>query len=421
MSILYEIKDSNLSDYTETFTLSNIENQEIPNSEVKFVRKNLSSKNNKDVNYIRFYNCNMSKIPKWTKNTFSNLSVIEINESNLSAILRQDLSPFKNLKIFDISNTKIESIPGDLFDDTKRIEWVRFAYNKKLEIIEPNLLDNCEHLKRIRFFENADFEILYSIFEESDKKSSLDEVKKAFAERFFTLSSEKLTEFVIKLDKPEEKLKKFIDRVSIPALKSKLYILHADTIVKNSKSGFLADLKNYTENKDTRNLKIIVNGYEFMVHKFLFEARCPKIVEVFKKNSNADTLRLTDVSEDIFIIILKFIYTDELPGGSESDYLGIFAAAANLKIEMLKNYASEIIQQNINMYDAVKIHQIAIKYSDYKLADKAFQEVKKKYPKAYFKAECLTNPELMARAIKAFLVREEEIAKAEVKYAKIVN
>ncbi|KAL7013176.1 hypothetical protein ACKWTF_015234 [Chironomus riparius] len=74
------------------------------------------------------------------------------------------------------------------------------------------------------------------------------------------------------------------------------------------------------------------------IHEFLLAARSPILAEILKSNPEVENLNLVEISVEIFKIILKFLYTDELPGGNGTNVLNLFAAAGKLKIEELKNF-----------------------------------------------------------------------------------
>jgi len=61
------------------------------------------------------------------------------------------------------------------------------------------------------------------------------------------------------------------------------------------------------------------------------------MAEIFRNNPEAANLNLVDIPVDIFEIILKFLYTDELPDENETNFVQLFVAANRLQIKELKN------------------------------------------------------------------------------------
>lgn len=169
--------------------------------------------------------------------------------------------------------------------------------------------------------------------------------------------------------------------------------------------------KDFTVNVDTT---------QFQVHKLLLAARSPTLAEMLRNNPQAENLNLVDISVDIFDLILKFLYTEKLPV-DDCDYLKLFAAAGQLKIEELKNYAAEKFYENVNSQNALEVLNLGNKYRHDGLRQKAFEEVKRKYQKIEFKDEWSEQTEKIVRIIEGFKLKEEEMRKVEERFQQMMS
>ena len=131
-------------------------------------------------------------------------------------------------------------------------------------------------------------------------------------------------------------------------------------------------------------------------------ARSPTLAESFRKNPIAENLKLIDLSVEIFEIILKFIYADELPGDDGTDFLQLFAAADRLKIEKLIKYAAPKILDQVSPDNALNIFSICANFGLNELKEKTFEEVKNKYKEINFDDEIMEKPDDVVKLIKEF-------------------
>jgi hypothetical protein len=124
---------------------------------------------------------------------------------------------------------------------------------------------------------------------------------------------------------------------------------------------------------------------------------------------------------EIFEIILKFLYTDELPDDDGTNFLHLFVASGRLKINQLKYFAADKILKNISTLSSVELLKIATKYEHDEMIQKAFQEIKKKYPKIPFKDEWSRDLEMLVKVIQAFEKKEEEIKRLETEFENLAK
>jgi len=176
-------------------------------------------------------------------------------------------------------------------------------------------------------------------------------------------------------------------------------------LMKETKKTFLSDLKAIVKDESTKDFKIIIDNREFPVHKFLLAARSPTLAEVLRKNSDVQNLNLVDISVEIFEKILK------LPGDQGTDFLQLFSAAGRLKIKELKDYAAKKVINIVGSENALEVLSLSNKYEHDGLMQKAFQEIKKKYPESKFKDELISDRDKVEKFIE-FLKKIEEAEKS---------
>ena len=190
-----------------------VENQQImEENEVEFIGDHLNSKINNDVTFILFNNCSMFKLPQGISKCFPNLQTIDVLNSKLKTVSKNDFIHHKKLKAFHCNGNDIEFVPGDLFDDSKGIEWIGIR-EINLKVVEPNLLDKIENLKRARLLNEKNFEGFFTTFAQDNRITKLQDVKNYLAEKFFILDSKIVKNFLFKIENPIKELEKYTMRI----------------------------------------------------------------------------------------------------------------------------------------------------------------------------------------------------------------
>jgi len=413
------------SNYQNKFYCCEVQNQKIlEDEEIEFIGNHVNGKTSIDVTAVFFYNCVLNKLPQNLSNVFPNLKTINISSSALKTISKSDLKDHKQLIFFYCFNSAIEYLPGNLFEDSKCIEWIQFNDNKKLKIIEPNILDNLESLKHIELMGTLNLDIVYSIFPQTVTKFTLEEFKNELAENFFALNSQIVKDFVLKFENPLEKLKEYMKRVKTAETKVKMLEIKAEITenIFNQKlqKGLFGDIKCFIQNDNTKDFKIIIDAQEFPVHKFLLAARSPTLAELLENNPEVENLNLVDISVEIFEKILKFLYTDELPGDDGTNFVHLFGAAGRLQITELRNYAAQEISDNISTVNVMELLRIANLYNQDDLIQKAFQEIKNKYLNIPFKDEWSRDPKMVSKVIDTYEKKEEAKRQLDAEFENLV-
>ncbi|KAL7013124.1 hypothetical protein ACKWTF_015206 [Chironomus riparius] len=385
--------------------------------------------NNKNVFAVIFIECNITKVPRGLKKLFPRMKILSILSSTLKVVTKADLIEYKNIERIGFCDNQIEYLPGNLFEGFTNLEEVSFNGNK-LKLIEPNILDGLQYLKTVNFNDNPGYKKCFSSIKGFESNATLDEVKDELFLKFYR-DFMKINDF-LKIEDENQDLKKKNQSLNVENLILKENSLSyqsrylkclneiqrlKDQLKKRGQDYSQinqSDIKTFLETDETfRDFSIQIDNREFPVHKFLLAARSPTLAEILKNNPEVENLKLVDISMETFEIILKFLYTDELPGDDGANFLHLFAAAGKLKIQELKNYAATKLIDQINEDNVIDILNVSKNYEHEELRTKAFEEVKKKYPKIEFKDEWAANPEKLIKIIEIIKKKEEAVRKIE--------
>ena len=420
-----------------------------PNEEIKDVKiqgKHVAGKNRHDVVAVKFVGCNLAKVPQNFTKIFPNLKYLIILNSQLQELDKEDLAEYKELEVIDIRQSCLLFLPGDIFEGFQNLKYI-FIMGKKLSVIEPNILDWLFNLQRAHF-EFFDGDEIYQKGTQSYK-----EFRKGLVTRFCSRNDEFLEDYIKKLEQNVQKFKRINKNVTEKfqrleasqevlidknndliddVRRSNLIILgyqgyandlrqEIELMDVNYKKGVFGDLKAFIQDETTKDFKIIINDREFPVHKFLLAARSPTLAEILKNNPEVEKLNLVDISVEIFEIILKFLYTDELPEDDGTNFMLLFAAAGKLKIQELKDFAATKLTSILHENNALEILKLSNKCGHEGLSKKAFDKIKKKYPKINFEDSWIYDATKIEEIIKAFEKKEAELQDLEEKFINLLH
>ncbi|KAL7013121.1 hypothetical protein ACKWTF_015203 [Chironomus riparius] len=406
---------------------------------------------NEEVRAVVFKDCQITKVPQGLTKIFPNLKILSIWRSNLKTVTKTDLIEYRNIERIGFCNNLIEYFPGDLFEGFRNLNEIGM-FGNKLKIIEPNVLDGLDKLEHVDFRDNDKYTKCYSKLATYQSNATLDDVKNEIFVRYYKdhknidkmlksgdenkvlrNSNDFLTQRVQRLENEIRDLRQKLDRSEkiqkILNLQKKLDGINlANPDVKKQKSplkvptNIITDLRNLLQTDEIfKDLKVVIDGREFPVHKILIAARSPTLAEILRNNPEVENLNLIDISVDIFEIILKFLYTDELPGDDGTNFLHLFAAAGKLKIEELKKYSGTQLINQVDGNNALDILKMSNKYQQMELKHKSFDVLKKEYPKIVFEDEWATDIEKVIKIIEAFKMKEELINKAEKEFQDLMS
>jgi len=319
------------------------------------------------------------------KNIQHQIQNLKSTEENLRRAQKNSKKEVEKMKIDKVKiNQELQSLKESQSKLVKQIQ--------QLQNFEKNLKDECHRLK-----------ISNGEFQESQQQSKI-------------LQAD-LSNQVQQLKNNNQNLKK--ENQDLKKIKSNLE--EENQSMKKFQSGLSTELTSFIHDENTKDFRIKIDDREFPVHKFLLAARSPTLAEILKNNPEVENLNLVDISVEIFEIILKFLYTDELPVEDETNFLHLFAAAGKLKITKLVKYASTKIFELIDAENALEILRLSVTFGLDDLKQKAFQEVKKKYKNINFKDELINNPEKLVKIIAMFKKKEDALKKFDDEFKELMT
>ncbi|KAL7013169.1 hypothetical protein ACKWTF_015231 [Chironomus riparius] len=370
---------------------------------------------------------------------FKNCEKISFNGNKLTLVEPNILDGLTNLKVVNLIG---ETAYGSLNLPAAASNWDPNLKGIKLAILN-NLMENDDQIIK-DYIINLQLKIQtikqidrHEIDELTEKTQSLEQ-----ANNILVCGNRLLSESKENLLKEVEQLKANVEQLTVTEeiLRQKIKDLKQELVESNECSETVKKLcevveqefedykKNIHNKSDTddyfstsiksfiqkdeifKDFRVQISEQEFAVHKILLAARSPTLAEVLRKNSDVQNLNLVDISVEIFEKILKFLYNDELPGADWTDFLGLFSAAGRLQIQELKDYAAQKVIKIVGSENALEVLNLSNKYEHDGLMQKAFQEIKKKYPESKFKDELISSREKVEKFIE-FLKKIEEAEK----------
>jgi len=309
-----------------------------------------------------------------------------------NAQLKQSNNNFqRQMQNFKTSEENLKKIEKNLKADKAKTDKEHQALNES----QSKLIQQIQHLEKSEAILKEEIQRFRSF---NDKYEDIQKQSK--------IVQADLNNQLQQLQNSNKNLKK--ENQDLKKIKSNLESKNIATIsTSDLKTGLLTDLNTLIQDETTKDIRIIIEDQEFPVHKFLLAARSPTLAEILKNNPEVENLNLVDISVEIFEIILKFLYTDELPGDDGTNFLQLFAAAGKLKITKLVKYAATKIIGQVDSENAFEILRHSVFFGLDDLKQKAFQEVKKKYENISFNDELIDNPEKLVKIIATFKKREE--------------
>ncbi|KAL7013146.1 hypothetical protein ACKWTF_015217 [Chironomus riparius] len=410
MKISCEYKNIRFED-NNTFYGCYIYDHKIPlKANFKITGQHKGSKQHKDILFVYIMDCTVANIPQGFTRHFPNLKALLIESTNLKNISRNDLIEYKNLEKIIFRLNWIEYVPGDLLNDFKNLKYINIV-DRNLKLVEPNILDGHDNLSCVHFGINQRYDLYFSDFPSKHPIKPLTNIKNALKEKFtkYASSSGK------KNSKAMQQRQLLIIRQQSESEPQQ------QKQVPNPQKGMITKLLAFIQDESTKDFKIIINDREFPVHKFQLASRSPTLAELFKANPKVENLNLIDISVETFEIILKFLYTDELPGDDGANFLHLFTAVDKLKIVDLMEFTATKLIYEVNQKNALTMFKLSHTHGYEELKQKSFNEVKKKYSKINFNDKWIDDIKLMIEIIANYEKKEAEIEKLQLDFQKFMQ
>lgn len=276
-----------------------------------------------------------------------NLQFFKITNSKFSRIISWDIKAFHALVELDLSFNDIEELPENLFQHTPYIRQISFWRNK-IKVIGEKILDPLRDLKFFDLGRNPGIDACYhSTQGGTDRYSTLANFQKA-----------------IKRCQPVQYVWNIVDEQKQEIENQKREI---DGI-----KGQLEELK-LAGAFSKFDFTIKINGKKFQVQKQLLADNSPLLAKMMDDNKDADTLKLEDISEEVFEEILKFMVTKE-PPKSTSNLFQIYAASGRLQMKELNDHCAKILMDKVTPQNSLKILHVCDRFPNIELQNKALEE-----------------------------------------------
>jgi len=377
---------------------------------------------------IKLSSNNIEFLPGDLFEGFENLERIFLHNNNLQIVEPNILDGLENLKNIDLSGFLEygeENVQSTVLYSNPNLKKIKSALlNKFMQNDVKMLTDFVEKLQiKVQIAKKFNKNLVKENEKIAQKCQELEHEKNRLVEENQDLKNlleqrEHLNQEIQELknqqiQSDQEKFRNQQNYLELAQKYSNLEEEFAAGIIKEQQNiqKFCSDIKNFIQDETTKDFQIQINNREFPVHKFLLAARSPTLAEIFKKNPEVENLNLVDISVEIFEIILKFLYTDELPGDNGMNFLHLFAAAGKLKIQELKDFAAEKNLELITAENALEILNLSNKYEHDELKLKAFEEIKRNYPKMMLSNEIIDDSEKVEKLI-VIIKKIEEMEKS---------
>jgi hypothetical protein len=134
-------------------------------------------------------------------------------------------------------------------------------------------------------------------------------------------------------------------------------------------------LSSMLDNPQFSDFKFVINDREFDVHKCVLATASDAFVKIFKVNSNF--WKINDISEGIFLHLLRFIYTEQIPKNLNEIAIKLYEAASVFKMVELMEICSESIHKTLSTKNCLEIYNWAYLYDLEVLKMKSWELVKR--------------------------------------------
>jgi BTB/POZ domain len=137
----------------------------------------------------------------------------------------------------------------------------------------------------------------------------------------------------------------------------------------------LSNVASLLDNHEFSDFKFIINDKEFNVHKNILAAASDSFAKIFRVNEKF--WKISDVDEEAFGHLLRFIYTGKAPENLDEIAIKLFEAASCFKINDLKEMCMKKIHLKLALGNALETYNWAYIYDLEVLKAKAWELVKR--------------------------------------------
>lgn len=359
--------------------------------------------NDNHVEALRFVNSTLHFLPTGFNKIFPNLKGLSVFNSGMKEIVSSDLIGLEKLVELSIYGNQLTKLPSDLFVNLKELKWIDFC-NNKLQCMSSQVLATVseKNLLCVDFRSNEKFDA-YFIHTSGVGLNTLDELRASIDKSNDTtaedVDSDKVSSSEDSTDEDDDEVED-TQKGEIVEMKQRML------------SGF-KDLWNNTKFSD---LTIVVDSKEIRVHKNVLACRSPVLASILTSDEpmNSCPIEIKDCSASTVEDFLYCLYTGEIP--NEGKALEIFAYASELKIEMMREVCEAIALRDLNNATALQAFLLGSRYNSMKLAETAFEKLKKIHKDIQLSDDIKTKPENVQQMIQLKKDFDEKMTKLRAGY-----
>ncbi|KAL1515650.1 hypothetical protein AB1Y20_002268 [Prymnesium parvum] len=125
------------------------------------------------------------------------------------------------------------------------------------------------------------------------------------------------------------------------------------------------DLEPMVDSEHFSDISFLVEGRTIFAHKFILFARCEYFRRMFTsgyKESTCSSITIPDVSYDVFLIVLTFLYTGKPREISLETAVEVMSLANLYGIDPLKRICAEVVTAGLNVQNAAYVLHAADTY-----------------------------------------------------------
>jgi hypothetical protein len=312
----------------------------------------LENHTNSDVTYLGINESEMHYLPQNLSSTFPNLLLFVIDGVQLKEISKNDLKGLTSLTELSIINCDLQSLPSDLFVNTRNLTRIYFGKNK-IKHIGKHLLAplNLDNVKTINLTNNPAINVIFS--KPLAKRVSIQELIQTIADK-----CQKKIEF-------------------------------------EPVSQFARDL---WSNKTMCDFNFTFNdGRSIPVHKCLLAVQSPVFAAMFQnqiKESLTSECKIEDISYETFLQFLEYLYTRKMPTATDR-ITELYSTAMKYQIQKLLELLEEMILDDINRDNALEILKLGNSFDNEIMKICAFNELRKRHVDIEFAEDMMNTPNLI--------------------------
>lgn len=327
-----------------------------------------SGKTGQDVEAVEFKDTIVEYFPRGLNKIFPGLIALRINNCGLLEITRDDLKGLEDLEMLNLAKNELISLADDLLEDMSKLKVIRCDENQIRYMSSKVIKPVMNTVEIVNFSKNKKIDS-FSINSYSSNYHSI----------------------------PVEELMQKIDVSCDPPL-----------LVKTSNDDFRIKFAKGFEslwlNGQLSDFTINVGAKKFLVHKNVLAISSSRFAKMFadeKMENHAKELNIEDLQEKSVEDFLRYLYTGNITEDINAEE--IFSLAAKLNIPELKRLTENLIEDNIEESNALKVFCLGHAYESDKLKqasqEAALIEVKKMFPDKTISNSLMENPQALKELI----------------------